>query len=493
MDISELPVPLRQRLPSYYVALFGFVVPFCSTIPLAWAYVIYIVGSRQAHSLSWFTQLLFSFALCECYLIHLVSPPAPCGTGDLREIQAAFKRLLQSGLANLPPDGGDDESRRPGSPEEDIIQLEFDDARAIDFRNALRPWFGNATWSSIKLHQVQQWLYWSIYNADMPPYESLTASQQVVMAGALDLLQKRCGCVFDEGSNPSIKTMRMTLDRVNIIWRPLTFYLALFVTNMSLKKWFQHAWNVRFGHHDGLETPKHWDPVTGPRPLVFIHGLGMGLFQYSLVLRHLMRHFSDRPFLVLLQPQISQHIFHPRFLKPMTRHETADRLANLLTHLDWVHRDLNDGNDTEEEKAIAHSLVGKRKKGVTMLSHSKGNTEQMTRYLDLIHLMKAMELLMRYFVATEIGVANLLARHFDWASNTLWFEDIPNACDPSKAFFLLGGKDSILRSERVKRYLTSHGVKQGLWFDPTGSHGQALRPGTLGHLEILRWIRAADT
>ena len=54
---------------------------------------------------------------------------------------------------------------------------------------------------------------------------------------------------------------------------------------------------------------------------------------------------------------------------------------------------------------------------------------------------------MRYFIATEVGVVNLLARHFDWTSNTLWFEDIPNARDPTKAFFLLGGQDSIIHSE----------------------------------------------
>ncbi|KAG6866452.1 hypothetical protein C0991_003970 [Blastosporella zonata] len=382
MDFSELPIPHRQRTPSYYLALFGLVVPFCATIPFAWAYVIYVVGTGSLRSLSWHTQVIFSIALCEvlfsiyqCHLARLVAPPAPCGTGDPGEIQTAFRRLLQTGLANLPPDGGDEESHRPGSPEEDIIQLEFNDPRAIDFRNALRPWFGNATWSSIKLHHAQQWLYWSIYNADIPPYESLTTSQQAVMASALDLLQKRCGCIFEEGFNPSITTMRMTLDRVNITWRPFTFYVTLYLINLSLRTWFRYSWNVRFAHHDGLEylirTPKHWDPVTGSRPLVFIHGLGMGLFQYSVVLQHLMHHFSDRPFLVLLQPQISQHIFHPRFLKPMTRHETADRLALLLVHLGWVHHDLDNATDTEEEKEISHSLVGKRKKGVTMLSHSK--------------------------------------------------------------------------------------------------------------------------
>lgn len=54
---------------------------------------------------------------------------------------------------------------------------------------------------------------------------------------------------------------------------------------------------------------------------------------------------------------------------------------------------------------------------------------------------------MRYFVGSEIGVANLLQRHFDWASNTLWFEEIPNARDPSRTMYFLGGKDDILNAE----------------------------------------------
>jgi hypothetical protein len=54
---------------------------------------------------------------------------------------------------------------------------------------------------------------------------------------------------------------------------------------------------------------------------------------------------------------------------------------------------------------------------------------------------------MRYFVGTELGVVNLLQRHFCWTSNSLWFEEIPNARDPHKSFFLLGGKDDIVHAE----------------------------------------------
>jgi hypothetical protein len=54
---------------------------------------------------------------------------------------------------------------------------------------------------------------------------------------------------------------------------------------------------------------------------------------------------------------------------------------------------------------------------------------------------------MRYFVGCELGVSNLLQRHFCWTSNSLWFEEIPNATDPSKTLFVMGGKDPIVHTE----------------------------------------------
>lgn len=189
--------------------------------------------------------------------------------------------------------------------------------------------------------------------------------------------------------------MRITIDGVNIMWRPLTFYMLISSINLGLKFWYKMKWDVRYNHYDGLEwvcplvfgdltdknhrylirTPNHWDSINGPRPIVFIHGLGLGLLQYSSVISHLLEAFSDRPLLILLQPQISQDIFHPKYLQPMTRHQMADRLAGLLHHLGWAHVDEHDDKDTtdesEDEQKIAHSLVGRRRKGVTMMSHSK--------------------------------------------------------------------------------------------------------------------------
>ena len=114
---------------------------------------------------------------------------------------------------------------------------------------------------------------------------------------------------------------------------------------------------------------------------------------------------------------------------------------------------------------------------------------------------------MRYFVCSEIGVANFLHRHFDWSANSLWYEEIPHAKDPSKAMFVLGGKDFIVNSDvrqrlacsglwrsngvpsqRVVKYLKSHGVKKGLLYTPKHTHGQAFLHGSDVFNRIMDWL-----
>ncbi len=61
-------------------------------------------------------------------------------------------------------------------------------------------------------------------------------------------------------------------------------------------------------------------------------------------LSHLLQEVNDLPVLIPLQPHVSQEIFHPRFLKPMSRHESAAALAGLLQELGWVKGRDEDGD-----------------------------------------------------------------------------------------------------------------------------------------------------
>ncbi|KAG8893236.1 hypothetical protein FRC01_013707, partial [Tulasnella sp. 417] len=84
----------------------------------------------------------------------------------------------------------------------------------------------------------------------------------------------------------------------------------------------------------------------------------------------------------------------------------------------------------------------------------------------------AIQLIMKYFAATEPGIALAVQRHWDWTANALWFEEIPRPRNPYYTAYFLGGKDAVMDAWRVRRYLTNHGVDENLYWDPNGQHGQ---------------------
>ncbi|KIK68061.1 hypothetical protein GYMLUDRAFT_36884 [Collybiopsis luxurians FD-317 M1] len=530
MDMAEIHDPPQRRTISFYAVLLFLVAPLWCSVPCAWVFVIYALHTGKIWTYSLPGLSLFAVAFSEVifsvyhrHLAQQISGPSNIGHGSISEIQLAFHRILKAGLANLPPDGYDEETldaERPGSPAEIIVQLDEHDHRAIDFRNTLRTWFGRSPWSTVRLLEVQQWIYWSIFNKELPKLEKLPRSHKAVLDETVGLLQKRLGKPIPEGSNPSNKPMLPTIDKANILWRPFTFYVFSAAVNLFLDHWYQRHHNFYRGNHDGLEylvrIPDNWRASQDPSPVVFLHGLGLGLFQYHTFLSHLTQEFHDRPLLILLQPHISQNIFHPKYLTPMSRKHFTRTLVSLFISLGWADFDPSTGiftSNVDEMKKDAKN----RCKGVTLLSHSNGSYAHSWLLKDYPHAVQrscfvdpvtfcswegdvcrnffykkcstGTELLVRYFVGTELGVVNLLQRNFDWSSNSLWYEEIPNARDPAKALFLLGDKDSIISAERVKLYLRSHGVRKGLWADPTGRHGQALLAGGEGCKIVYEWIR----
>ncbi|OSX60266.1 hypothetical protein POSPLADRAFT_1182745 [Postia placenta MAD-698-R-SB12] len=534
-DLAEHLLPTRRRDLSFYVVLFVAVIPLWSIVPLSWAFVIYTLRSGTVWTLSWPGRAVFATALAEAFfsvhhynLARFIAGPHSLPPNKLAELQGAFTRVLRAGLANLPEDGFDEEMldvERPGSPAEDIITLQYDDPRAVDFRNTLRTWFGKVPWSAVHKHEMYTWLYWSIYNASYTSFEALPPVHQKALQEVCQLIERRSGTTIPEGSNPTVKPLLLTLDPVSVVWRPLVWYLAVEISNFFVRRRLVRDWNVKFGTYHGLDyvlrIPPGWNHITGPRPLVFMHGLGLGITQYQRFLTTLLRTAPNHPILVPLQPHVSQQIFHPRYLRPLGRRDMAGTLAGLLDKLGWAKWEDKEESDREREKG-----EGDRDQvpmGVTMISHSNGSfvhawmlkayPSMVTRscFIDPVTFcgwegdlcynfiyrrcttaslidIGGMELVIKYFVGTELGVANFLQRHFDWNANSLWYEEIPNPRDPKKTKFFLGGRDDIANAKRVRRYLTSHGIRKGLWYDPNGRHGQAMLSGSPGQKEFFNWL-----
>lgn len=328
-----------------------------------------------------------------------------------------------------------------------------------------------------------------------------------------------------DGGQSTTESMRLTLDPVRVQSRPLLLYCV----TQSLS-----ALTLLFAIHKGgftlqtegrlsflVKVPKGWSPdkAADPstkgkyRPTVFLHGLGVGLAQYSSLVHELAQSDLSKthPLMIPLQPHTSQNIFSRHFLKPLGHHEMVRCLRKAMRKLHW---------DDCGLQILSHSM------GTIVhswLLKSLGTKVKRSCFVDpvcvrlwipdvagnFVYLkpQSSVALLMRYFVGTELGTANALCRHFDWASALLWPEDeIPNVTDRHYTTFFLAGQDAILSCKETRQYLLEHGVQEvtlgsnaagkkrrgGLVVDWQAAHGELLMKDGPGLSEVTDWLIEED-
>lgn len=128
--------------------------------------------------------------------------------------------------------------------------LSPDDPRVHDFRDYLRGWFNGCKYEEIKSLNMKDWLAWSLYGQ---PYEELIEEREIWIKGGrvklvhlidgeedideegldiegdklglvdhcVDMVEARAAMKFEEGRNPDVKVIRLTLDPVKVSRRAL--------------------------------------------------------------------------------------------------------------------------------------------------------------------------------------------------------------------------------------------------------------------------------
>lgn len=84
-----------------------------------------------------------------------------------------------------------------------------------------------------------------------------------------------------------------------------------------------------------VRTPRGSAGSSKARPVIFLHGLGLGLLQYYQLIKNLVKGLPSRPIMIPLQPQISQNFFHSRYINPITRHESVANLLQIIKEIGW--------------------------------------------------------------------------------------------------------------------------------------------------------------
>lgn len=202
------------------------------------------------------------------------------------------------------------------------------------------------------------------------------------------------------------------------------------------------------------------------RPLCFLHGVGVGQATSAAAMPVILEEFGYESTIVL--PEYDAISMVPGAVPPTS--EAMVAAIGLMLDDAWE----GAGDPTTMTAA----------RDATFISHSWGSIQLSwllkktpervgaALFLDpivfLLHLPNvcysfayrtawwwAPSVLKQYIVASELGLANAIHRHFIWHENALYLEDLPSRLvDEGQVRVVMGSEDSLVPADKVHEYLT---------------------------------------
>lgn len=203
-------------------------------------------------------------------------------------------------------------------------------------------------------------------------------------------------------------------------------------------------------------------------PVLFVHGIGIGLYPYVNFLAQLNRKHRKTPPHKFTASQASAQLdgdvgiiaieimpISFRITRAMpSQEQLAGEILGILRHHGW-----------EKVVLVTHSygsVIATHLLRNEVMSRICGPTLLIDPVSILLHFpdvaynftcrkpKRANEHQLYYFASMDMGVSHTLARHFFWNECILWREDMANR----KITVVLSGRDLIVDAEAVGRYLT---------------------------------------
>ena len=370
-----------------------------------------------------------------------------------------FERRLKN-LARHPPQEGDRAA---------IFQRCLDNIP--DPERYLSLWALGADINDIKRDNVREFLLWAFFDT-----EDATPEIEDELETYIAKTEEQLGRPLAPGRGPA-RHFRLTFDQVPTRFRSVVWYLIVGLVDSAthchmLWGGFQFwpcslstnllsvfparllASLERLRRQSPSDEISYW--YRGPRstgssatlPIVFLHGIGIGLHPYVPFLSSLP---ETSPILALEILPVSMRLTKTnilarpdfiRHLKKILQHHGIDRFV-LVGH----------SYGTVLTTHVLHDLdLGARVEGVvlvdpvTLLLHLPDVAYNFTRRRPRT----ANEWQLWYLASMDPGIALVLGRHFFWRENIIWKDELVAG---RKAAVCLAGRDLIVDTAMVARYL----------------------------------------
>ncbi|KAJ3902768.1 hypothetical protein F5879DRAFT_962740 [Lentinula edodes] len=375
-------------------------------------------------------------------------------------------------------------------------------------------WF---TSPNIKRQNVVEWILWALFSATP---EAAQESWEEEMEEYVTKVEELLGMKLEQGRVDATSALRLTLDPVKMVHRPLVWYLVValvdLITSTKLSfMGFHHYSNPsrifppRLFHIFTTPSPSatthfsYWyRPHKSPTrdPIIFIHGIGIGLYPYLPFFQDLITATPDQGLLLIELLPISMHISSPPANSLLPRESLLHGLYTTLDSLGISRAVL--ASHSYGTVLAAHVLRAQREQQQHQHQdhdHDQPPPPRITSHLlidpipFLLHLPSvafnflyrppraANEWQLWYFASRDPDIAYVLGRCFFWAENVLWREDLGLDLDSEsesgldsgldsnsnsgsvKFAILLSGKDQIIPAPLVRLYLTREDDVIPIW------------------------------
>ncbi|KAF2117333.1 hypothetical protein BDV96DRAFT_598247 [Lophiotrema nucula] len=391
-------------------------------------------------------------------------------------------------------------------------------------------WLLGASSNAIRRDNVKEFFRWALLNRgdkDIQKKGEEGREEDEELESYVDGVETLLGRPLEHGRG-SAKSLRLTVDEVNMAHRPFLWYCIVglvdtltaaylryhgFVLHRTPLRYWPFLFPFRLADFFTRQTSptagmSYWyRPHTSKTrlPILFIHGISMGLYSYAQFLAEIPK--SDSLAAEDGEVGIIAIELMPISFRITGEMPTAEELCRQISVI-------LDAHGWDKVVLASHSYGSVITKHLLKNDLTKDKIGPMV-LIDpvafMLHLPDvaynftarkpkgANEHQLWYFASTDMMVAHTLARHFFWSENILWKEDIRG----HDVTVSLGGRDLIVDTETVGKYLSGtdlraeddnwkeanfvdHGI-QMLWW-PTCDHAQVFERAE-GRLKLAERVR----
>mmetsp|Transcript_14421 Transcript_14421/g.25814 ORF Transcript_14421/g.25814 Transcript_14421/m.25814 type:complete len:472 (-) Transcript_14421:60-1475(-) len=340
------------------------------------------------------------------------------------------------------------------------------------------------------MDQLFSWAFFGKHVDDLEPW------MRKDMKRMYETIESHYGLVFEEGTTPEFKPMRLSLDPLQPAYRPFVIYgffsLIKVMAGLLLRAVGFYSCKSASGlvyfyrparkfnndsNHNSIQDRK--------LPLIFLHGIAPGGLAFYLPMLFFLGG-DGRPLFFFENPDISFFIFGGN---PPNERQTV--------HAVWDAVDSHLGEE-QEVSLVGHSFGSC---AITWLVHSPSSSRiRQIVLVDPVSILLSEPDVMQNFlyqrkalqrrkmpikigvVSNEIFTEHYLRRHFAWYNSELWLEDLP---PNSKVLVCLSEEDTVVPAQKVQQEVKRKPEVDVLIWENAGHAHCVTRPKTWRQMQIV--------